>query len=172
MACNSFREARKILRHRHIINPTFEYTYAERLAYEKRKWSHRREANRLKRCGVKDVRWDYPKEKFPKQFIHWLQRAYCKIRCRRARRCSCRPQQFREIHNDLRTDRDFQFFYKSYRIRMQFVENGKMNLWVGESNVTFDKWGNSTLAFLKDIEQPAFYHEFTAMLKQSVMGVN
>ena len=171
MTCNSFREARKICRDRDIINPTTHYTYAERLVYEKGRYYHRRTAKRLKRCGVKDARWDYPKEKFPKQFIHWLQRAYCKTGCHRERKCSRRPQQFREIHRDLRTDRDFQFFYKSYRIRMQFTEEGKMNLWVGESNATFDKWGNSTLASLKDIKQPEFYHEFTEMLKQSVMGV-
>jgi len=51
---------------------------------------------------------------------------------------------------------------------MQFTEEDKMRLWIGESNATFDKWGNSTLYIIESIDIPKSYQEFWAMLEQGL----
>ena len=119
--------------------------------------------------------WTDINRKFPKNFVHWLQRSGCKHYCERFDKKRKQDggtgwlirsqQQLRHIHRDLRKDRDFQFFYKSYRIRMLFTDEHYMSLWVGETSDSFDKWGNSTLCILEQRSIPENYNEFLSVLK-------
>lgn len=174
----TFQSARKINRHRHITDvENGECSFHTwRMFHQKKIRQPWRESRRLKRCGVRDAHWwDYPKEKFPKQFIHWLELSecgvYCEWRQQLDRYLIRNTQQFRKIRRDLRTDRDFTFFFKKFRVRMQFTGQSKMRVWIGETDASFDKWGNSTLNVLDNVDIPSSRQEFVEILNMALSNL-